>query len=78
MVDISKTHVTGGLVHIKKHSQIGAGSIIFPNVVIEEGVAVGAMSLVKQNLEAWTIYTGIPARKIKKRENKLLQKTDDR
>jgi len=72
MVDECKTHVTGGLVHIKKHTQIGAGSIIFPDVTIEDGVAVGAMSLVNQNLETWSIYAGIPVKKIKKRENKLL------
>lgn len=77
MVDESKTNVTGGLVHIKKHSQIGAGSILFPSIVIEEGVAVGAMSLVNQNLESWTVFAGIPAIKIKKRDNKLLKKCDD-
>lgn len=77
MVEESKTHVTGGLVHIKKYTQIGAGSIIFPDIFIEEGVVVGAMSLVKQNLEAWTIYAGIPAKKIKKRENKLFLKADE-
>lgn len=73
MVDESKTHVTGGLIHIKKHTQIGAGSIIFPNIIIEEGVVVGAMSLVKENLEAWTIYAGVPVRKIKKRKKMLLK-----
>jgi acetyltransferase-like isoleucine patch superfamily enzyme len=36
------------------------------------------MSLVKQNLEAWSIYAGIPARKIKERENKLLLKADEK
>ena len=77
MVDKSKTQVTGGLVHIKKHTQIGASSIIFPNIILEEGVAVGAMSLVNKNLEAWTIYAGIPARKIKIRNNKLLTKLDE-
>ena len=77
MVDESKTHVTGGLVHIKKHTQIGAASILFPNITLDEGVAVGAMSLVNQNLEAWTIYAGIPVRKIKIRNNKLLTKLDE-
>jgi acetyltransferase-like isoleucine patch superfamily enzyme len=67
LVNKSKTHVQGGQVFLKKYTQIGAGSIIFPDIVIEEGVAVGAMSLVNQNLEAWTIYAGVPARKIKKR-----------
>ncbi|MFZ4413849.1 MAG: acyltransferase [Bacteroidales bacterium] len=76
MVEKTKTNLTGGLVHIKKYSQIGAGCVIFPNIIIEEGVAVGAMSLVNKNLKAWTIYSGIPARMIKKRENKLLLKVD--
>lgn len=77
MVAKSKTHVTGGLVLIKRHSQIGAGSILFPNIVIEEGVAVGALSLINKNLDAWTIYAGVPAKKIKNRDDKLLQKVDE-
>jgi acetyltransferase-like isoleucine patch superfamily enzyme len=72
MVDKNKTHVSGGKVHIKKYSQIGAGSILFPNIIIEEGVVVGALSMVNYNLEAWKIYAGIPVRIIKNRENKLL------
>ena len=31
--DVSKTNVTGGLVKICKYVQIGAGSIIFPNII---------------------------------------------
>jgi len=72
MVDKNKTNVTGGKVSIKKYSQIGAGNVIFPSVTIEEGVAVGAMSLVNKNLEAWGIYAGIPVKKIKDRKKGLL------
>ena len=64
------TNVTGGKVLIKKYSQIGAGSIIMPNITINEGVAVGAMSFVNSNLEEWYIYAGVPVKKIKKREKK--------
>jgi len=73
MNDKSKTNVTGGKVLIKKYSQIGAGSIIMPSVVINEGVAVGAMSFVNKNLEEWGIYAGIPAKRIKERERGLLK-----
>lgn len=69
MVDKRKTHITGGKVEIKMHSHIGAGSIIFPNITVEEGVVVGAMSLVKTNLKKWSIYVGIPAKELKKRIN---------
>lgn len=68
MVPEAYTNVTGGLIHIKKFSQIGANTVILPNVTIAEGVAVGAMSLVKNDLKEWMIYAGIPANKIKQRE----------
>jgi len=67
------TNVTGGLVKICKYSQIGANSIIFPNLIIEEGVVVGASSLVKNSLKAWGIYAGIPAKRIKERSDNLLK-----
>lgn len=77
MVNQSKTNVVGGLVHIKQHTQIGACSVLFPSVIIEEGVAVGAMSLVKHNLQEWTLYAGVPARKIRVRKNDLLLKVNE-
>lgn len=61
------TNVTHAPVTIKKHSLVGAGSIILPGVIIEECVAVGALSLVSKSLEAGFIYVGQPAKKIKKR-----------
>jgi len=62
MVDSNLINLISGKIIIKKFSQIGAGTIIMPNVTIDEGVAVGALSLVNKNLKSWTIYAGIPAR----------------
>jgi len=45
-----------------KHVIVGAGSIILPGVNIGDGVAIGAMSLVKTNLSEWGIYCGIPVK----------------
>ncbi|MDR1725760.1 MAG: hypothetical protein LBR28_05150, partial [Bacteroidales bacterium] len=73
MNDVTTTNVTGGKVIIKRCSQIGACCIIFPSLTIGEGVAVGAMSLVNEDLEEWGIYTGIPARRIKERSKGLLK-----
>lgn len=67
------THVTGGQVSIKRYSQIGAATVVLPSVTINEGVAVGAMSLVKSDLESWGIYAGIPAVRIKERSSGLLK-----
>lgn len=72
MVDEKLTNVTGGPVTIRNYSQVGAGCIILPNLTIEEGVSVGAMSFVRESLKSWTIYAGIPAVKIKDRNRNLL------
>lgn len=72
MVDTKLTHVIGGQVKIARYSQVGSGCIVLPGVSIGEGVAVGAMSLVNDDLNPWSIYYGIPARFIKNREKGLL------
>lgn len=66
-------NVIGGRILIKKYSQIGSGTTIMQNLTIEEGVAVGAMSFVNRSLDEWTIYAGIPVRKIKERKRGLLK-----
>lgn len=70
--DESKTHVTGSPVVLERYVQIGCNSVIFPGITIPEGTVIGAMSLVNKPLEPWTIYAGIPAKKIKNRSKKLL------
>ena len=73
MVNEKYTNVTGGKVIIKKYSQLGSNCVVLPNVTIEEGVAVGAMSLINKSLSSWKIYAGIPAKCIKDRSKKLLE-----
>ena len=73
LADKSTTNVTGGKVLIKKYSQITAHCVVLPSVTINEGVAVGAMSLVNKSLEEWGIYAGIPAKRIRARERGLLK-----
>ncbi len=58
---------------LKKHSIVGAGSIIMPGVILEEGTSVGAMSLVLKSTDPWGIYVGTPARRIKDRKKDLLR-----
>ena len=57
---------------ICKHVIIGCGSVILPGVVIKEGCAVGALSLINHSTKEWMIYAGIPARIIKPRSRALL------
>lgn len=44
---------------------IGRGTIVFPGAVIEDGVIVGAHSIVKGRLAANRVYAGSPLRMIK-------------
>lgn len=75
--NIEFRNLTKGTVVIKKFSQVGATTVILPNVIIGEGVAVGAMSLVTKSLDAWGIYAGIPAKRIKERTRNLLKLIDE-
>ncbi|OGH16801.1 MAG: hypothetical protein A3C30_00470 [Candidatus Levybacteria bacterium RIFCSPHIGHO2_02_FULL_40_18] len=73
-VDPKFTNVTHGDVNIGKHVIVGSGSIILPNIILEDGVCVGALSLIKNNCKSFCIYGGIPAKFIKKRSRELLEK----
>ena len=66
------TGVTHADVLLGKHVIVGSGSVILPGVTLEEGVAVGALSLVNRNCKMFGIYAGNPARRIKERKRDLL------
>ncbi len=77
MVPKSLTKTTGGLVKIDKFCQVGSHTVLLPGIVLAVGVVVGAMSLVKKDLEEWGIYAGVPAKFLKKRKKDLLGKYKD-
>jgi acetyltransferase-like isoleucine patch superfamily enzyme len=70
-------NVTGGGVILERFVQIGAGTIIMPDLIIGEGSAIGAMSFVKYSVLPWEICAGNPLRFIKKRSSKLLNYIDE-
>jgi len=65
-------NVTGGLVYVGKHTLIGTGCTVLPNVKIGDGASVGAMSLVNKDVDEYTMNVGIPCRKIKDRTKNIL------
>lgn len=71
-VPLEYTGVTHKDVFLGRHVIVGAGSVILPGVILEDGVAVGALSLVTRNCGAFGIYAGRPARRIKERSRDLL------
>lgn len=67
------TNVRHAEVNIGRHVIIGAGSVVLPGVRLEDGVAVGALSLVRKNCGAFGVYMGIPAERIGERKRDLLK-----
>lgn len=72
MLPTEKRNVIKGKVIVEEYVQIGAHSIVMPNVIIRQGCAIGAMSLVNHSLDEWGIYASVPAKRIKERSRKLL------
>jgi carbonic anhydrase/acetyltransferase-like protein (isoleucine patch superfamily) len=60
---------------IQSNSLIGMGAIILDNTVVEEHVVVGAGSLVTMGkvLKSGFLYAGVPARRIKALDAKMIE-----
>lgn len=72
-VDISYRNDLKRNIYLRKHSLLGTGSVILPGGNLEEGVAVGAMSMVCRPTKAFGIYFGIPAKRIQERSKNILE-----
>lgn len=70
--DIFKSE-TKKAISVGRHCIVGTSSIVFPGVNLGEGCAVGALSMVTKSTEEWTVYSGIPAKKIMRRRKDLLE-----
>lgn len=71
------TNVRHADVVLEKHVIVGCGSVILPGTHISQGVAIGALSLIKEDCEEFFIYAGNPVRKIKPRSRNLLSMESD-
>ncbi|HEY1807554.1 MAG TPA: acyltransferase [Acidobacteriaceae bacterium] len=70
------SHLTGVIhsdVTLGRHVVVGSGSVILPGVVLGDGVAVGALTLIKRNCDPFGVYGGVPARKIGERKRRFLE-----
>lgn len=65
-------NVRSAPVRLEKHVIVGSGSIILPGVELAEGSAVGALSLVNKSGESFTVYAGVPAKRIGARQRQML------
>ncbi|SEI83524.1 DapH/DapD/GlmU-related protein [Pseudomonas sp. NFR16] len=63
-------------VHIGRHAIVGANAVILPGVTIGEGTAVGSGSVISKSLEPWSVYAGLPARRIKARPHEVILESE--
>lgn len=77
MVPATYKKLQTGPITLRKHTIVGCGSIIMPDIEIGVGGSVGALSLVKTSVDPFTIVGGIPAKQIGRRDQKLLQLEQD-
>lgn len=56
-------------IHIGHHCWIGTGAIVLQGVKIGDGAVVAAGSVVTKDVAPWTVVGGIPAKKIRDRNN---------
>lgn len=73
MVPAEYKAVTQAPINIEKHCILGSGCIVLPGVTISEGASFGALSLIRESCMGWSIYAGIPCRKIRDRSKNLLR-----
>lgn len=77
MVPLATRKVREAPVILRRHSGVGAGSVVLPGVELEFGSAVGAMTLVRKKVEACTVISGNPSRVLLvKRDRPLLQRLE--
>ena len=72
-----RPHLVDKAVVFKKHAIVGASSVVMPGVTLGEGCAVGSMSLVLKDLDAWTINVGTPCKKIRMRSKNIINLEKD-
>lgn len=69
-IDLRK--VKAGPITFHKFSVTGCGAVILPGVTLGEGAAVGALTIVKKDIEPFACVVGTPLRKIATRSEENL------
>jgi acetyltransferase-like isoleucine patch superfamily enzyme len=65
-------NVQSGLIKLKRHAVVGTNAVVFPGITIGEGAIIGALSFVREDIPAWEIWAGLPAKRIGTRHKGVL------
>jgi maltose O-acetyltransferase len=62
---VNRQDRVNGEIHVGEHCWIGARALILPSVTIGNNTVVAAGAVVTRDCEPWSLYAGVPARKIR-------------
>lgn len=62
--------MTSAPITIGSYAWICARAVVCPGITVGEGAVLGLASVATHDLEPWTVYGGVPARVIRKRERR--------
>ena len=65
----------GKMIYLSDHVLLGAHTVVLPDVILPEGTATTAQTIVRnKSYESWCLYSGPDAKKLLKRNNKKLMR----
>ena len=73
-----KANVKIGKIILNKHCIVGAGAVVLPDVTFAEGACIGALSLANRSLDEYSLYAGIPAKLLRKRNKEEILEREKR
>lgn len=65
------TSVDARPIEVGPFAAVGAHALVLPGVVFGEGAVLGAMSMARGALSEWTIYAGVPCRRVRSRLSRV-------
>lgn len=76
MAPAGRTAYKTAPVRIGRHAVLCSGSVVLPGCSLGEGAVLGALSLATRRLRAWSVYLGVPCRRVGERDKGMLALED--
>ncbi|MEJ0099910.1 MAG: putative colanic acid biosynthesis acetyltransferase [Pseudomonadota bacterium] len=68
-IDDAAFPMTGAPIDIAEHAWVCARATVLPGVKLQPGAVLALASVATRDLDAWSVYAGIPARFCRRRQN---------